>query len=95
MLPVMVSCSDAVILAMPKSAILAVPSRRDHDVGRLDVAMDDALLVRIVERHGGLSQDAEHPLGRDGARVREHLVERRPIHVFHGDIGQSPCCSTS
>ena len=64
----------------------AVPG--DHDVGRFDVAMDDAFLVRIVERHGGLSQDAEHPLGRNGLRFRQHLVERRPIDVFHGDIGQ-------
>ena len=57
----MVNWSEAVILAMPKSVILAGAVRRDHDVRRLDVAMDDALLVRVVERRGGLRQDAQQP----------------------------------
>ena len=30
-----------------------------HDVGGLDIAMDDAFFVRVIERRGHLPQDAE------------------------------------
>ena len=38
---------------------LDVPVRRDLDVGRLEIAMDDALLVRRLERLGDLDGDGE------------------------------------
>ena len=40
---------DVVSLAMPKSSSFTVPSVEQEDVGRLDVAMHDALLVRVVQ----------------------------------------------
>ena len=44
--------------AMPKSATSAWPSEQ-QDVLRLDVAVDDAVVVRVVERAGDLARDAQ------------------------------------
>ena len=46
-------------LARPKSSTLTVPSRADFDVGRLQIAMDDALVVRGFERVGDLAGDRQ------------------------------------
>ena len=48
-----------VSFARPKSRILACPRLRDEDIGRLDVAMDDAAGVRGVERVGDLDADLQ------------------------------------
>ena len=50
--------------ARPKSSTFTVPSAAHLDVGRLQIAMDDALLVRRFERVGDLPRD------------RQRLVER-------------------
>ena len=42
----------------------------------------------VVERHGRLSENAEHQVGLEGRLFRKQLVERRPIDVFHGDVSQ-------
>ena len=57
--------AGSIALARPKSSTLTVPSGADLDVGGLQVAMDDALLVRGFERLGDLPRD------------RQRLVERR------------------
>ena len=46
--------SPAQALARPKSSTLTLPVGRELDVGRLQVAMDDALAVRFLERLGDL-----------------------------------------
>ena len=43
---------------MPKSATTAWPPR-EQDVLRLDVAVDDPVLVGVVQRVGDLAGDAE------------------------------------
>ena len=59
----------------------------DHDVGRLDVAVDDARLVRVGEAVAQLlgelqlADDAQRHAGAD------HLGERVPLDVLHGDEG--------
>src|ERR1019366_2822901 len=60
----------------------------DHDVRRFDVAVHDALAVRVIQGHGGLPEDAEHALRRERPGPGEKLVERGTIDIFHGDIGQ-------
>ena len=49
------ACGSA-SLAMPKSRTLATSGVGDHDVGGLEVAMDDAALVRGAQGIGDLRQ---------------------------------------
>ena len=51
---------------------------RDLDVRRLQIAVDDALLVRGFERVGDLARDRERLLNRQRAR-RQTLGERRAL----------------
>ncbi len=60
------------------------PVGADQDVGRLDVAVDDGVLVGVANclTHGA---EQPEPLG-DAAVVRAAPVgERQPVHVFHGE----------
>ena len=66
------NCSAAVILAIPKSAIFAVP----------------LAAMSVVQRHGGLGENAEHAVRRQRLRLREHLVQGGPVDIFHGDVSQ-------
>ncbi len=80
-------------LAMPKSSSLgrsvALQSVEDHDVGQLDVAVDDAQLVRAV-------YDLAQPLEQRGQQRRRHgpapgqqVVEGGAAHVLHRDPQQA------
>ena len=60
--PTWVSSDDS-MCAMPKSATLTVPSGSMNTFDGLDVAVDDAELVRIAERGQDLRHDA-HDVGR-------------------------------
>ena len=84
----MVNCSDAVILAMPKSVIFTVPSAATMRLAGLISRCTMPFGVSVIERRRGLGQNAEHALGRNRLAGLEHLIERRPVHVFHGDVGQ-------
>ena len=55
-------------------------ARRHHDVGRLEVAVQDALRVRGVQRVGHLRGDLQH------LTQRHRTVQRRPVDVFHDEI---------
>ena len=55
-------------------------ARRHHDVGRLQIAVQDALRVRGVQRVGHLRGDLQH------LTQRHRTVQRRPVDVFHDEI---------
>ena len=56
--------------------------RADHDVGRLQITMRDALAVGGAERTGQRHGDLEHPAERH-APQRNHFRERLAGHQFH------------
>src|SRR5579863_4531150 len=59
----------------------------DHDIGRLDIAVNDALAVREVERRRGLLKNIEHPLPRNGVRPQHQIAQGTTAHILHHDVG--------
>ena len=55
---------------------------RDFDVGRLQVAVNDAALVRVLERFRNLLRDGQRFFQRDRA-FPDPVGERRPFNRFH------------
>ena len=53
----------------------------DHDVGRLDVAVDDAVLVAEVQRLAGVGDDLDGALGRHRA-LGVHDVAQRDASTY-------------
>ena len=58
----------------------------DHHVRRLDVAMNDAALMGVIERSGGLLNDADDELRIRRSRVQQPL-QRWSVYKLHRDIG--------
>ncbi len=58
-----------------------------QDVFRLDVAMDDALVVRELQRLADLGDDLQRLARRKPAGPLE-LPQVQPIHEFHEEIGE-------
>ena len=56
----------------------------DHDVGRLQIAMDDAARVRGRQRVGDGNGDAQH-LAQAHAVARDERIEALAAHVLHHD----------
>ena len=59
----------------------------EHDVGRLDVAVDDAVPVRVVERGEHTCRDLEGALGKKSPTTGEQLPKRHAVDVLHDDVG--------
>ena len=74
-------------LASPKSSSLTTPLAAEHQVGRLDVAVDELVLMGMLEPQRGL---ADHLAGRAHAQRLSGLplgldqaLEVDAVHVFH------------
>ena len=67
--------AGSIALASPKSSTFTVPSGAHLDVRRLEIAMDDPLLVRGLERLGDLPRNRERLVERN--RVRCAMRSRR------------------
>ena len=76
---------------------LGDPEVRDLDpltlvqdqVRRLDVAVDDALAVRVVHRGGDLADEADDLLGREADPPLQDGGDRLALHELHGQIGDA------
>src|SRR5947208_16857251 len=63
---------------------LRLSLRRDKDVGRLDVAVDDSLRVGGLERTRDLNSQVQNFI--DAKRLAVNtLLQRLPVEVFHDD----------
>ena len=74
-----------VLLASPKSSTFTCPSRRQHDIGRLDVPVDNPLAVRFVQRVGHLDANVRISASFDGT-LADPRLQRLPLHLFHGNV---------
>ena len=63
---------------------LGMPALGDQDVRRLDVAVDDPLCVRRIQRVGDLDSQVQHLLHRHRC-ARDQVFERGSVQVFHDD----------
>ena len=58
---------------------------RDHHVRRLDVAVDDAAVVDVVECARDLHRDDRRDVVRQSAALLEEVVQVDALHVLHHD----------
>ncbi len=68
---------------------LAAARGRDHHIGRLDVAVDDAVLLRVVERVGHLRGDLRRRGERGARQLAQHLLQRASLEQLHRDVGHA------
>ena len=66
---------------------LDVAARGEHHVAGLDVAVDDAGAVAVVEGGEHAGGDLERPLGQDLAALAEDVAQRPAVDVLHHDVG--------
>jgi hypothetical protein len=66
-------------------------ARVEPDVLGLEVAVDDAELVGLVECVEELEEEVERVLGIEGAFAFKELVEGLAVESLHGDEGQALC----
>jgi hypothetical protein len=69
--------------AIPKSATRCC--RGEEQVLRLDVAVDDAVVVGVLERLGRVARDPERLVHRKASLPPEPVAERLALHVGHGE----------
>ena len=62
--------------------------RVDHQVGRLDIALDDALGVRMAQGLPQLVDDGQSARNGQALAGHQRLVQIVALHQFHDDVGQ-------
>ena len=95
--PVLVKRTSSGIVAAGQAEVddhrLAPLARRlDHDVGRLQVAVDDPLGVRLLHGQGELAHQ-RRGLARRQALVADRLRQRLALDVGHRQVEPSPSIS--
>src|SRR5207248_4534848 len=60
---------------------------RDHEVGRFEVAMHDAVFVGMLQGGADLPAQIRYLFPRQAAASLQGLIQRLPLHVFHGIKG--------
>ena len=85
--PAGIAPAGSIAFARPKSSTLTVPSGGQLDVRRLRVAMNDALLVRRVERLGNLTRERKRLVDRNRPRL-DSVRQRGPLDEFHHQSGR-------
>src|ERR1035437_9646085 len=73
-------------LRQPKIENLRLTPIRDEDVGRVEVAVDDAFGVRSVQRIGNFDAQFEHRLDLQRFAI-DPVPERLPFQQLHRDEG--------
>src|SRR5215471_619711 len=68
------------------NAITSEPVRFEPDIVRLEIAMNDALLVRFMNRGTHLIENVGNPLERESLLLRQHIAERAAIEVLHHEV---------
>src|SRR5215467_3627119 len=58
-----------------------------HDVARLDIAVDDPVAVAVIQGTKYAVGDLEGPLRQQPAVVAQQVAQRTPVHVLHHDVG--------
>ena len=62
------------------------PAPAQEEVGGLDVAVDDALLVRRGQPLGGAAQQRQH-LGEAQRLAQQPVCQVLPLEPLHGQVG--------
>ncbi len=71
-----------------REAIFVDAPVREHDVRGLDIAVNNSLAVRIVERFRQLAQNGDQVIARRQRIALHGVFERRPIDKLHEDVGE-------
>ena len=71
-------------LGQTKIQHLGLAALRQENIGRLNVAVDDAFFVRGIQGVGGLDTDAHQIVHRNRAAA-DPLAQRLALQQFHGD----------
>ena len=70
----------------PEVGHLEPPLGVDEHVVRLDVAVDDPVLVREAQRGEDLARVVDRRLHRRGAAAQDQLLQRAAVEVLHRDV---------
>lgn len=70
-------------------AVAAEAVRFEPDVVRLEVAVDDALPVRFLDRAADLFEDLDRPLEGQAGLLGQHGGEAAAVQVLHDEIGDA------
>jgi hypothetical protein len=67
---------------------LHLPFPGEHDVGRLDVAVDDAALMAELQAGQQRFHDPDRLAGREALVLVQQGLERGPVDELHHDVGE-------